>query len=285
MRTTLHYAPNGKHQPTWDQPWGTHISTFVSHFSLITNCWIFFSTRILYHCHFFSLLNQSQWEICQVLVTLIVLSRHWCLLIDTLLANDSSNAGDTTVYKVYADVFKVVATYVCSSRPQMLQYLILSFTKSIFLGGTMVGFLALATSFSGTDFHGLSGVTLRLGLACLTLSIIVSAQSMINTILFTMLDLKTWRDAIKENVHELLYNPNISLQLCALLVGASNLCGVVSILFFFIQFDHLMIFIYLGLLVFSSIGYGPLFAATFGTYYLYIKPLSGRGQSIHPRDD
>ena len=227
------------------------------------------STRIPYHRHFFSLLNQCQnREMCQVLVILIVLSRPWCLLINILGPKDPSKAEDTTIdYKAYADVFQGLSTYVCSSRPQVLQYLNLSFIKSIFLAGAIVGFLALVISFSGVDFHGLSGLTLRFGLACLILSTIAGFLSVVNTILFTMLASAPAGDIIKEKVHKILYEPDISLPFCILLVGAANWCGGLSILFLFIQFDHPMIFVYLALLVFSFFGYGPVFAVAIGVYF------------------
>lgn len=155
----------------------------------------------------------------------------------------------------------------------MLQYLTLSLTKSIFLAGTIVGFLALATSFSGADFHGHSGVTLRFGLACLILNIIVAFLSVVNTILFTMLSVPEGR-TIKEKVHKLFYDPDISLPFCALLVGAANLCSGVSILFFFIQFDRHMMIVYAVLLGYSLFGYGPVIAIHIGIFFTILKRVS-----------
>lgn len=217
---------------------------------------------LLFLCHRFALLDQCRTRLRQVLVTLFVLLRHWRLLINIL----QLEVPDFD-YNAYVKLFQGLATYVRSSRLQMLQYLTLSFTKAIFLAGTVIGFLALTLSLiDGVELHVMYGLTLKFGLAGVLLNVLVAYISVLNTILFTLFTSSPGRNA-KERIPVILYQPEISLVFCMFLVIAANLCACLSALFFFIQYNRHMVYVLVGLVVFSFIGHGSLLSLAVVAYF------------------
>lgn len=154
----------------------------------------------------------------------------------------------------------------------MLKYLTLSFTKAIFLAGTIIGFLSLTFSLiGGADLHAMYGLTLNFGWAGVLLSILAAFLSVINTILAAMLSDQHHKASLNR-VPGILYDPDISLTFCMVLVIAANWCAALSALFFFVQYNRHMLYVLIGLVAFSFIGHGPLFSLAvvlFSTTFLY----------------
>lgn len=146
----------------------------------------------------------------------------------------------------------------------MFQHLTLS-SKTIFLAGIVIAYLALAISLIGSDLHGSSGIALRLAFAGLCLCVIAAFLSVANTVLFALLP--GLRHNIAKKIPTVLYRPEFSIVFCMFLVWGANLCIGLSMFFFFKLFDPRMIYVYIGLIGFSGIGYGPVLAVVIGLYF------------------
>ena len=151
------------------------------------------------------------------------------------------------------------------SRFTMFHRLTLSFSKTIFLAGITIAYLALAISLIGSDLHGSSGIALRLAFAGLCLCVLAAFLSLINTLLFALLP--GIHHSIRKQIPTVLYRPEFSIVFCMFLMWGANCCIGLSMFFFFKLFDPRMIYVYIGLICFSGIGHGPVFAVIIGLYF------------------
>lgn len=148
-------------------------------------------------------------------------------------------------------------------------------TKAIFLAGTVIGFLALTISLiDGVDLHVMYRLTLKFGLAGVLLSVLAAFLSMLNTVLFAMLSVPKHKTNLENGAWKIMYQPEISLVFCMLLVLAANWCAGLSALFFFIQYNRHMVYVLVGLVAFSLIGYGPPISLVLLVFYTFFPPKS-----------